>query len=256
MAESKTARRIRQHLVLGYLEGISSAVFQRYSEEITALVGKRQGVYALYKGERLYYVGLATNLRRRVKQHLRDRHAGKWSRFSVYLIRKADYIKELESLILRIADPAGNSVRGRLVHADNLLPTLQNKMREASAREIEKLLGVGGRKRTVRRPAASKAKKKSRSRTSRKAPASFENPSLAPYVTKRFMLRADYKGRRYEAWVHSNGTIQHEGKKYYSPSGAARAVVGRASNGWRFWKYRNAPGEWVELRELRTGKDT
>ncbi len=33
-------------LVLGFLEGISSKVFSEFSQEITQLVGKKQGVYA------------------------------------------------------------------------------------------------------------------------------------------------------------------------------------------------------------------
>jgi type I restriction-modification system DNA methylase subunit len=37
--------------------------------------GRRHGVYALYRGNRLYYVGLASNLRSRLNTHLRDRHA-------------------------------------------------------------------------------------------------------------------------------------------------------------------------------------
>jgi predicted GIY-YIG superfamily endonuclease len=40
-----------------------------YSGSIGALIKGHAGIYALYKGERLYYVGLATNLMGRVKQH-------------------------------------------------------------------------------------------------------------------------------------------------------------------------------------------
>lgn len=38
-----------------------------------------------------------------------------------------------------------------------------------------------------------------------------------------------------EAMITSDGHIEVSGKKYYSPSGAAQAILGRASNGWRFW---------------------
>jgi hypothetical protein len=71
------ARRKRTRLVRGDLEGISSRVFDFYHDEITELIGKSHGVYALYKKGRLYYVGLARNLRRRVKHHLKDKHAKK-----------------------------------------------------------------------------------------------------------------------------------------------------------------------------------
>ena len=120
MDRKKRVKRRSRELVLGYLEKVSSQVFRDYSKELTELAGKRHGVYALYKGPRLYYVGLATNLRNRVQHHLQDRHSGKWDKFSLYLVRKADHIKELEALILRISDPAGNSMKGRLRHAENM----------------------------------------------------------------------------------------------------------------------------------------
>ncbi len=58
-----------------------------FKKEITKLIGKERGVYALYKKDKLYCVGLATNLRTRVKQHLKDRHRQKWDKFSLFLIK-------------------------------------------------------------------------------------------------------------------------------------------------------------------------
>ena len=119
---SKAIKSVRKSrtLILGYLEGISSKIFSGYPRQLTDLVGRQHGVYALYKGSRLYYVGLATNLRGRIKQHLKDKHAGKWDKFSIYLVRKANHIKELESIVMRISNPAGNASKGRLPKADNL----------------------------------------------------------------------------------------------------------------------------------------
>ncbi len=84
MAKKKAGRR-RGGLVLGHLERISSAAFDKYNQVITELVGGKNGIYALYRNNQLYYVGLATNLRQRINQHLKDRHAGKWNYFSLYL---------------------------------------------------------------------------------------------------------------------------------------------------------------------------
>ena len=50
------------------------------------------GVYGLYRREKLYYVGKASNFKRRLNQHSKDRHGGKWTHFSAYLIRKTDHI--------------------------------------------------------------------------------------------------------------------------------------------------------------------
>ena len=129
-------------MVLGYLEQIASSAFGDFPKQVTELIGKQHGVYALYKGTRLYYVGLASNLRGRINHHLRDRHAGKWDHFSLYLVRKADHIKELESLILRISDPKGNKTRGRLKHAENLRANLQRKIRKEQERQMGIVMGT------------------------------------------------------------------------------------------------------------------
>jgi hypothetical protein len=72
-------------LVSQYLEAISGTALDKYQRVIRAYVRQRHGVYALYRRDKLYYVGLAKNLRNRLKHHLRDKHQGKWDRFSVYL---------------------------------------------------------------------------------------------------------------------------------------------------------------------------
>lgn len=121
--QSETKR--TRALVLGYLERLASSAFDDYPQQIRELVHGKHGVYALYKGDRLYYVGLATNLRNRVKHHLIDKLAGKWNRFSLYLVRKVEHIKELESLVLRIATPKGNTSGGRLSGADDLATIIE-----------------------------------------------------------------------------------------------------------------------------------
>ena len=54
----EVAPRLSRELVLGYLERISSRAFSDFPDELTDLAGNQHGVYALYKGDRLYYVGL------------------------------------------------------------------------------------------------------------------------------------------------------------------------------------------------------
>src|SRR5512135_2518472 len=88
-----------------HLENISGAALEEHSGVIRRLFSRRHGIYALYRKNRVYYVGLATNLRNRLKHHLRDRHKGKWDRFSIYLTLDAAHLKEFEALILRISKP-------------------------------------------------------------------------------------------------------------------------------------------------------
>ncbi len=99
-----------------------SKLFKHYSEgksvkEIQNVLGTKSkgvGIYALYKGEELVYVGITgTSLRGRLKGHLKDRLEGKWDNFSWYQIRYPEFLKDVETLILRIAKPPGNKVRGR-----------------------------------------------------------------------------------------------------------------------------------------------
>ena len=71
-------------VVTAYLEHVSGLMLEEpYRAEVAKLIRGHAGVYALYKRDKLYYVGLATNLMPRVKQHLKDRHARKWETFSV-----------------------------------------------------------------------------------------------------------------------------------------------------------------------------
>jgi hypothetical protein len=233
-------KRIAHELVLGYLENISSKVFSDYPKEITALVAQQHGVYALYKGSHLYYVGLATNLKNRVKHHLQDKHSGKWDKFSLYLVRKTDHIKELESLILRIADPKGNAVKGRLPRAVNLSTQLRQKMQSAHDVALAEMLGEKRKQQPV-----------SRRETKKHKPG---EPPLAGYIKKGFPIRVVYKGTTYNASVRINGTIKFDGKLYNSPSVAGCAIIQRACNGWWFWRYKNSSGEWVRLNELRKKK--
>ena len=107
-------------LVSQYLEKISRAALEKHQRIIREYVAKRHGIYALYRGNRLYYVGLASNLRNRLRHHLRDRHGQSWDRFSVYLTIGDSHIKELESLVLRIVSPPGNKLVGKFGKAENL----------------------------------------------------------------------------------------------------------------------------------------
>src|SRR3989338_8633315 len=102
----------QKSLVCQHLEKISGDVLGKYKDMIREYVKRRHGVYALYRKNRLQYVGLASNLRSRLATHLRDRLAGTWDHFSVYLTVGDDHLKELESLVLRIASPKGNKQIG------------------------------------------------------------------------------------------------------------------------------------------------
>lgn len=108
------------HLLCQHLENISRKALENYPELIKDFVKNRHGIYALYHKNRLYYVGLARNLRLRLSHHLRDRHAQTSDRFSVYLTLGDKHLHEIESLLLRIASPKGNRISGKL-EADGVI---------------------------------------------------------------------------------------------------------------------------------------
>lgn len=228
--------RRRTQLVCQQLEGISREALDKYQSIIRAYTRKRNGVYALYKGDKLYYVGLAIDLRRRLKQHLKDRHVDAWDRFSVYITIGDHHIKELESLLLRITRPAGNKQIGKFAKCENLV---RRFTRDIKTQQREEITGLLGHKRTAvaGRDDADK------------------RPVLAPYVhdIPRRRLRAPYKGKMFKARVRDDGAITIYGTKrrFNSPSLAAIHCINRNMNGWWFWRYERSPGEWVRLVHLR-----
>jgi len=94
-------------------------------EDYKLALGKKsrgRGVYVLYKSEAIYYIGLSKNsLRSRLRRHAtKDRHKGKWDEFSFYQIGRTKYVKDVESLMLRIFHPPGNKVGGKFHKKYNL----------------------------------------------------------------------------------------------------------------------------------------
>ena len=250
MAKKKAVKKHRG-LVLGHLERISSAVFDKYKQVITEMVGGRNGIYALYRNDRLYYVGLATDLKGRVNHHLKDRHKGKWTHFSLYLVRSEKHMKDLESLCLRIADPTGNKVVGKLAGAKNLQKAFKKKLLEKARAEVEAMMGgktTPTPKKKTKSPKMVKASKKAAATRRAKR----TKIPLAG-ILKDKTLRATYKGATYRAWVKISGRIRLklDGKTYDSPSAAGAAVRdGKSTNGWVFWTYKNDKGDWVKINTL------
>lgn len=229
----------RSQLVCQHLEGISRQALEKYQAIIRRYVRHRQGVYALYRRNKLYYVGLAGSLQSRLAMHLRDRHADSWDRFSVYLTIGDSHLRELESLILRVVKPSGNKQKGKFAKSEDLRRKLTHDFRASFNAEITSIFDRPPRQRTRvggrRKPTDDDAK-----------------PVLAQYISSKLLLRARHKGHKLTARVSRNGLIRFAGKSYNSPSMAGAAAVKRKTcNGWQFWEYERAPGDWVKLDALR-----
>jgi len=225
----------RSPLVSQHLENISREALENYQSIIRRHVRRRQGVYALYRRNKLYYIGLASNLRSRLAHHLRNHHQDSWDRFSVYLTIGDSHLKELESLILRVVKPKGNKQKGKFLKSEDIRRRFARDIRSQQHNELLSLLG----KEKVLDVEEGKL-------------ATGRQPVLANYIDGPMNLQARYKGKIIKAHVRRNGSIRFKGKVYLSPSFAGAAACKRRScNGWRFWKYERAPGDWVPLNELR-----
>ncbi len=76
---------------------------------------------------------------------------------------------------------------------------------------------------------------------------------MAPFLNgETIRLRATFKDERLRASVLKNGLIKFKGKQYSTPSGAGKAARGGVPvDGWYFWTYERAPGDWVVLDKIR-----
>jgi Restriction Enzyme Adenine Methylase Associated len=231
----KPKRRPRRRLLVGFLEDVSANILEKDRQIIKEMIRRRTGVYALYRRDTLYYVGLASNLMGRVRSHLKDRHKGLWDRFRIYLTRSDEHIRELETLILRIARPTGNRVSGKLSGATDLKFALNRAI--ARRDEAQRAVDLGGYV----------ARRLRRSRTK----GGHGSLVLAGLFERRTPLRAEWRDETFRATLRMDGFITFRKKSYSSPTAAARAVVGRTVNGWTFWNYRGANRKWERLARLR-----
>ncbi len=242
MRKVKARKYRKRPIVTGYLEKVSSSIFDKHSKIIAEMTTGQQGLYALYRRGTLYYVGLARNLKSRVNQHVRDKHAGKWTHFSLYIIHHPDHIKELESLLLRIAYPAGNRVKGQLRRSANMLPSLKRKTKAAAIAEWKsnfESASRGGTERTKSKPQVVAWETRRGARPCK---------GLFPRTVR---IYGPYKGKVHKAWLRRSGSIRFDGETYDSPSTAGSvARGGKATNGWVFWRVKRGE-KLVRLREFR-----
>jgi len=168
-----------------------------------------------------------------VKQHLADRHLASWTHFSLYLARREDHIHEIESLLIRIANPKGNRVKPKGQSSGALLKELKSLVRKSQKDEYEQMFGAG----------RSTAKRRVKATTPR---------SLVGLVKRATPLYRTYKGKEYSAKLTPKGEIIYKGTSYTSPTGAAKAVIqtNRAVNGWTFWYIKAENGEWIRLTDF------
>ncbi|MDD3625866.1 MAG: DUF4357 domain-containing protein [bacterium] len=245
LSKAKKKSKSHKHLVNMYVEKISAELFEKKNGEIIRdFIKNKRGLYALYKGNTLYYVGLASQMLTRLRHHLRDRHVGKWDGFSIYLTEDTSFLKEMETLVLKIADPPGNRIPGRFVKAGNMKKMIEDKFDEIIHKEKDRIFG----KKQITIKEKSKTKHKIKRQDNKERGTSIK---LSDYFTESCLIKMAYKGEIYSAKILKDGTIQYKNQIFSSPSMAAVAVKNRPTNGWTDWKYKDKTGKWVLIDTLR-----
>lgn len=200
-----------------YLKKINAVAFEKYSIFLTEIIDQEHGVYALYKGDKLYYIGQAVDLKRRLKHHLKDRHAKEWDTFSIFIIKNEKHIDEIEALLIAITTPKGNHKQG-ISHAKDLKRAFSKAIKEYDEEQRQLVLCTG-------------------------------NKYKKAYGTN-LKLYASYKGRNYKAVLLKDKSVRFKNKIYSSPSAAGRAVTKKTScNGLEFWKLKDSNSHLVALKK-------
>jgi len=131
MKQSKKRRSLKGALIKGMSRNLPSEILTDpvFKKKLGELMRGYAGIYALYKGEKLYYVGLTGNLHGRIKWHLKDRHSGKWDHFKIFRIQKVRYLKDIETLVHHIAETRGNRAKGKVPRDSDLTYVLRDILR-------------------------------------------------------------------------------------------------------------------------------
>jgi len=115
-----------------------------FKDGLQQIMRNYAGVYALYKKNRLYYVGLATNLYWRLLAHTKNRNKGKWDSFAIFRVDRVRYLKDIETLLLQVADPPGNVVSGHL-HRDADLTRVLRRIQSEQLRRLKRIKKAMGK---------------------------------------------------------------------------------------------------------------
>jgi len=139
MADKKS-RKISS-LISAHLGGIGRALLEgekrpAFLAFLDSNLSARHGIYALYdKKGRLYYAGRASDLPKRLNQHLRDKHADSWTTMTLFQVVRSSNVSHLEGLVIAAARPAGNTQRPKI--GQDLRRSLQQYLRRDAAAQIE-----------------------------------------------------------------------------------------------------------------------
>jgi hypothetical protein len=132
-----------ERLVLSHLSGIKRALLEGEKRpvflEFLRQTDDRRGLYTLYdRTGRLHYAGKASDLPRRLDQHLSDRHAESWDEMTLFFLSDSADIAELEGLLVAAAHPPGNKQKPRI--GSDRRKELKRFLRQDAMEQIEQVV--------------------------------------------------------------------------------------------------------------------
>ena len=239
------------------LEKIHKDIFKDHRNALLKLVGKSHGVYALYKRDRLYYVGKASDLKKRVGEHLNDIHARKWTHFTAFLTSKSEDIKDIEAVLIIIADPDGNTNKPKS-SAKDMLKSLEALIKEEQEEKRRKILGkksTSKKKKDVSKKKKSKAIRKQstlNSETGKNKLVKMKQLFDADLIKEGDTWYFKNNKKNIEGIITSDGQLKVGGKTYTSHHKAGKEAMNWPScNGWNHWQYRDEQGELQLIDDFR-----
>lgn len=100
----------------GFIPPISRGFLEidLFKKEIKKMLRGNSGLYVLYYNNKLYYVGITSkDLFWRLYHHTRDKHKERWNKFSVFIVGRSKYLKDIETIAHLISNPPANVWKGR-----------------------------------------------------------------------------------------------------------------------------------------------
>jgi hypothetical protein len=131
-------------VIIGHLSGIKRALLEgekrpTFLEFLNTELKSKRGIYTLYnKKGLLYYTGKATDLSKRLNQHLSDRHGESWVRMALFLVADSVNVAELEGLVVATAKPPGNKQKPRI--GQDLRKRLRRYLRQDAVLQIDQAI--------------------------------------------------------------------------------------------------------------------
>lgn len=116
------------------LDNVKREYFDVIKRELKNALKNCSGIYALYKRDKLVYVGLATNMYWRMKGHSKAKRFD-WDKASLFIIPNLKYLRDVETAIVRIAKPKYNAIKGR-VKDEHYLERVLNRLVKAKQKML------------------------------------------------------------------------------------------------------------------------